>query len=195
MCYLKKIEYEIVLNDSLSVIRSCSRCGRKTHFTNTNRFRVNANGNKLDVWLIYQCGKCKHTLNLAIYERKKVSSIPKDEYRRFLDNDKQLAELYGKSMQLFRENKADVDLEILDYAFVRLHETAGDSHLSGQLFITIHNPLGLKIHPEKQLAEVLRLSRGQVKKLVAQGGIQMGKISAQFISASVNACHLHAEDN
>lgn len=85
MSYLRKIEYEIVLKDSFWVIRSCPKCGRKTHFRNTNKFRINANGNKLDVWLIYHCTECKHTLNIAIYERKKVSSIPKEEYQCFLE--------------------------------------------------------------------------------------------------------------
>lgn len=58
MSYLTKIEYEIALNDSLSVIWGCSKCGAKTRFRNTKKFRVNANGNKLDVWLIYQCENC-----------------------------------------------------------------------------------------------------------------------------------------
>lgn len=74
-------------------------CGRKTHFKNTKKFRVNANGNKLDIWLIYQCENCRHTLNLAIYERQKVSSISKEEYKCFLGNDEQLVELYDKDMQ------------------------------------------------------------------------------------------------
>ena len=87
MSYSKKIEYEIVPEESFSVIRNCSGCGKKTSFKNTKKFRVNANGNILDIWLIYQCVECKHTLNLAIYERKKASSITKEEYQCFLDND------------------------------------------------------------------------------------------------------------
>lgn len=54
MSYLKKTEYEIVLNESFLVVRGCQGCGRKTHFINTKKFRINASGNKLDVWLIYQ---------------------------------------------------------------------------------------------------------------------------------------------
>lgn len=125
MSYLRKIEYEIVLKDSFWVIRSCPKCGRKTHYRNTNKFRINANGNKLDVWLIYHCTECKHTLNIAIYERKKVSSIPKEEYQCFLENDETLAEMYGKRMQLFRTNKADIDPDKLHYEFVKQHETYG----------------------------------------------------------------------
>lgn len=187
MSYLEKIEYEIVLNDSFSVFRGCPKCGRKTHFINTKKFRGNANGSKLDVWLIYQCEKCKHTLNLAIYERQKVSSIPKKEYMCFLSNDEQLAEMYGKNMQLFRKNKADIDFERLNYDFVKLHETRESSSFREQIILTIHNSCQLKIHPEKQIAEVLGLSRSQIRKLVEQREIELEKSSPQFISAKVNA--------
>ncbi len=185
MSYLKKIEYEIVLKDSFLVIRNCPKCGRKTYFKNTKRFRVNANGNKLDIWLIYQCEECKHTLNLAIYERQKVSSITKEEYQRFLDNDEQLAEMYGKNMQLFRKNKADIDFERLNYEFVKLQETIEYSDSKEQIVVAINNPYQLKIRPEKQIAEALGLSRSQVKSLLEKGEIewktelpQSGKLKA-----------------
>lgn len=187
MSYFKKIEYEIVLKESFSVIRGCSGCGRKTHFINTKKFRVNANGNKLDVWLIYQCEQCKHTLNLAIYERYKASSIPEKEYKCFLGNDEQLAEMYGKDMQLFRKNKAEIDYERIKYDFVKLHEITGSSNFGEQIVLTIHNPYELKIRPEKQIAEVLGLSRSQIKKLVEQEDIILEKGSPQFIFVSVNA--------
>lgn len=187
MSYLTKIEYEIVLNDSLSVIWGCSKCGAKTYFRNTKKFRVNANGNKLDVWLIYQCENCKHTLNLAIYERQKVSSLAKDEYMGFLSNDEELAERYGKNIQFFRKNKADIDFKGLNYDFVKLHEAKENSDCGEQIMLTIHNPYQLKIHPEKQIAEVLGLSRSQVKKLVEQGEIKLEKSSLQSISIALQA--------
>lgn len=173
MSYLRKIECEIVLNESLKVIRGCPKCGRKTHFRNTKKFRVNANGNKLDVWLIYQCEKCKHTLNLAIYERQKASFISEKEYQCFLSNDEQLAEMYGKNIQLFRKNKADIDFERLNYDFVKVHETRERSDFGEQILLVIHNPYQLKIRPEKQIAEVLGFSRSQIKKLVEKGEIEM----------------------
>ena len=173
MSYLKKIEYEIVLKDSFLVIRGCPKCGKKTHFKNTKKFRVNANGNKLDIWLIYQCEECSHTLNLAIYERKKVSSIPKEEYQCFLNNNEQLAEMYGKDIQLFRKNKADIDFDRLDYAFDKLHETIECTDSEEGIVVTINNPYQLKIAPEKQIAVVLGLSRSQVKNLLGAGEIEL----------------------
>ena len=153
------------------VIHKCGRCGKKMAFLSTRRFRVNANKNKLDVWLIYQCEHCKHTLNLAVYERQKVSSVPKAEYEAFLSNDAQLAQQYGKTLSLFQKNKAAVDFEQMNYSYVKLHETTQDSGSDKSMELTIHNPCGLKIRPEKQIADVLGLSRSQVKKRMAQGEI------------------------
>ena len=181
MSYLKKIEYEIVLKDSFWVIRNCPKCGRKTYFKNTKKFRVNANGNKLDVWLIYQCEECRHTLNLSIYERQKVSSISKEDYQCFLDNDEQFAEMHGKNVQLFRKNKATIDFEKVNYDFVKLHETMEYSDSGEQIVVAINNPYGLKIRPEKQIAEVLGLSRSQVKSLMEKGEIELNTELSQFI--------------
>lgn len=186
MSYVKKIEYEIVLKDSFWVIRNCPKCGRKTYFKNTKKFRINANGNKLDVWLIYQCEECKHTLNLAIYERQRVSSIPREDYQYFLENDEQFAEMHGKNMQLFQKNKAEIDFEKLNYDFVKLHEAMEYSNSKERLIIAINNPYQLKIRPEKQIAEVLGLSRSQVKSLLETGEIEWKAKLPQFISICIN---------
>lgn len=186
MSYLRKIEYELVLKDSLWIIRSCPTCGRKTHYINTKKFRVNANGNKLDIWLIYQCVECKHTLNLAIYERRKVSSIPNEEYQCFLDNDEQLAEMYGKNMQLFRTNKADIDFDRLHYGLAKLHETIESSGFGEQVIVMVKNSCQMKIRPEKQIAMVLGLSRSQVKSLLEKGEIELTMELPQSISFSIS---------
>ncbi len=192
MSYLKKIECEMIPKDSFRVIRSCPKCGGKTRFKNTGKFRVNANGNKLDVWLIYQCEQCKHTLNLTIYERKKVSSVSKEEYQRFLSNDQQLAEMYGKNMQLFRKNQAEIDFDRVSYDFEKRKEAiegcdAMESSDAGELpVITINNSYQLKIRPEKQIAELLELSRSQVKDFINKGEIEILEKQSQLISFRIH---------
>ena len=185
MSYLKKIEYEITLKDSFWVVRNCPKCGRKTHYINTKKFRVNANGNKLDVWLIYQCAECKQTLNLAIYERRKASSIPREEYQCFFCYYEQLAERYGQSMQLFRENKADIDWGRLQYGIVKVHESIEGGEGRERILVTVKNPDGLKIRLEKQIAMVLGLSRDQVKKLMVKGEIEIREHSQYLLSIEV----------
>ena len=78
-----------------TVIHRCGGCGKKMPFVSTRRFRVNANKNKLDIWLIYQCRRCRHTLNIPIYERVSPRKIPAELYEKFLANDEDLAMQYG----------------------------------------------------------------------------------------------------
>ena len=194
MSYIKKIEYEIVLKDSFLVSRRCPKCGRRIYFKNTGKFRVNANGNKLDVWLIYQCEECKHTLNLAIYEWQKVSSILKEEYLSFLENNEQLAERYGKNPQLFLKNKAEVDFDRIKYEIVKRQEIVESSDAEDQLVLAINNPHQLKIRPAKQVAEILGLSRSQVKSLLEREDIKLEIRQPHFISARINTGLLHLDD-
>lgn len=163
----------------------CSGCGKKSHFINTKKFRVNANGNRLNVWLIYQCENCRHTLNHTIYERQKASSIPEKEYRNFLKNDEGLAELYGTNTPFFKKNKTEIDFERLPYDFIPLHNTTEPVDYSKPVLFTIQNPCELKIRPEKQLAEALGLSRNQVQKFMLQGKIKLKSASSKMICGIV----------
>lgn len=60
---------------------------------------MNANGNRVDVWLIYRCKNCKHSWNLAIYERMRPSKIKKDDY--------ELASKYGNDIDFLKRNNAE----------------------------------------------------------------------------------------
>ena len=74
---------------------------------NSGRFRVNANGNSVDVWLIYRCKKCKHSWNLTIYERTRPGRIPTDLFEAFQANDEETAVEYGKDIDFLKKNNAE----------------------------------------------------------------------------------------
>ncbi|MCM1308640.1 MAG: DUF1062 domain-containing protein [Butyrivibrio sp.] len=186
MGYLNKIEYEIVTDGSFTVIRGCKGCGRKARFGSTEKFRVNANGNMLDVWLLYRCEECGHTLKLAVYERQRSDRIPADEYEGFMRNDAALAEKLGRSLALFGKNRAEVDFSRLRYRYVKLREASDESIGAGYRHIEIYNPHGLRLRPEKQLAEVTGLSVSRVKKLLEQEKVEIKAASAQFVSFCVS---------
>lgn len=57
------------------------------------------------MWLIYQCKKCRHTLNIPIYERVSPQKIPRELYEGFLANDEELAVRYGADAALFKRNR------------------------------------------------------------------------------------------
>ena len=118
MCYLNTTEYRISPTSGYQVLRNCSGCGCKAAYESTGSFRVNANGKRIDVWLIYRCGSCGHTYNLAIYDRVKPEDIPGEEYRRFLENDGETALRYGMDKGIFTKNRAEIDWEHVAYGIL-----------------------------------------------------------------------------
>jgi len=75
--------------------RYCSKCKKTSSFVCSGKFRVNANGKHLDVWLIYRCERCNTTWNQEIYARVKPSRIDKELYQAFVDNDWETALRYA----------------------------------------------------------------------------------------------------
>ena len=171
------IEYTLVPTKSFTVLHNCSGCNSKSHFINTNRFRVNANGNKLDIWLIYQCSKCKHTLNMSIYERVKSGSIPQKEYELFLQNDEELAEQYGKTLSFFAKNRLVVDTEMQDYVLMDASGQPLQEALDYETdtHVKIYNPYHIQLRAEKVASLVFQLSRSALKKQLDSGNLQITK--------------------
>lgn len=165
MGYSENKIYEIIPTDSYRVIRSCAKCGTKSSFVNTNSFRINANGNKLDVWLIYQCNKCKHSYNLTIYERISRTELKKEEYEKLLANDALLALEYGNRRELFAKNRAEIDYENVSYQINKI--TAACESTSAVL--EIRNPYGVRIRSDKILSEILQLPRNKIKQMIKDG--------------------------
>jgi hypothetical protein len=54
----------------------CARCARAARFVCTERFRVNANGNRLDVWLLYRCADCGESHKQRVERRAPASALP-----------------------------------------------------------------------------------------------------------------------
>lgn len=63
----------------------CCRCPRR--FRCTNKFRVNANGKSIDVWLLFDCCSCGATAKLPVLERVGVSRIGRTRLRAFEASD------------------------------------------------------------------------------------------------------------
>lgn len=55
--------------------RHCASCGQPRAFASSGRVRLNANGKRLDAWLIYKCTHCDHTWNRPLLERQHVGRV------------------------------------------------------------------------------------------------------------------------
>ena len=68
-------------------VRRCLRCRRPRRFRCTSKFRVNANGKSIDVWLLFDCCSCGATAKLPVLERVAVSRIGQARLQAFETND------------------------------------------------------------------------------------------------------------
>src|SRR5262245_442707 len=73
-------------------VRPCPRCpDPAARFAATARFRVNANGGRLDVWLLYACAACGVTEKRRLLHRAPVAAIEPARLDGYHRNDAALA--------------------------------------------------------------------------------------------------------
>lgn len=185
MSYLKKYQWELVPENLPIVKRNCPKCNHKSHYINSEKFRVNANKNNIDIWLIYQCEKCKSTWNMTIYERINPNDINKYEYEKFLSNDKELAREYAFNLSVYNKNKAEVILEDINYKLIQRKLEAYYIN-ENELVIEIICKYPIEMRVDKLLSDKFGLSRSKIKDMHRKGVI--------FIDDDKNSLNIKIRD-
>lgn len=75
MCNILHLEWTAILKTPPRPILACSGCGTMRPYRSSGRIRLNANGKRLDAWLIYKCIDCDGTWNRPIFERQAIRAI------------------------------------------------------------------------------------------------------------------------
>ena len=70
-----------------AIVRACVSCRSTRHHHPTGKFRVNANGKRLDVWLLICCEVCGRTSKIPVHERICVQALDRERLLMFQDND------------------------------------------------------------------------------------------------------------
>ena len=164
-------QYWLRADRSYEIIHACGGCGRKQSFVNTGCFRVNANGNKLDIWLIYQCGKCRHTLNVPIFERVNSTKIDRDLYERMISNDTALAEKYGKDSGFLKSKRLEPDSVTVGLRLYDRNDEIAVLDIGSPRRIAVYNESGTKLRVEKVVSLAFDISRSMAKKLIESGKV------------------------
>lgn len=162
MSCFKSKKYEIIPTEAYKIFRNCSGCGRKNVYYSTEKIRINANGKQIDVWLIYQCQKCKHTYNLPIYSRVDRNELDPSEYQALLKNDHQIANKYGIDRKILQKNDA-VIFEEPAYLLKEIGNSIKENT------IEFFNPHKIRVRHDRLIAEYSGISRSQAKKLLESG--------------------------
>lgn len=160
-------QWKVIPSGEPTVIKSCSKCGNHAVFESSGNFRVNANQNHIDVWLIYQCRKCKSTWNMEILSRVPNKSIKKELYMKLLKNDPELARKYAYDIIVHNRNKVNMNYDevLCDIISTPAFAMGGNN----QIEICCDYPLDLRL--DKLLSQKLGLSRERIKKLFQTGDI------------------------
>ena len=148
-----------------SVIRHCAKCNRKMGHYCSEKFRVNANQTRVDVWLIYKCTKCDSTLKLAIKKGIKPRDIPADLFDGFINNDKNLAWQYAFDRHFLKQHMC-----VVDYAGVE-YSVEGAGEICNPAVIHLKSAYMFDLKLSALLARALGTSISQIKKLVDSGVI------------------------
>lgn len=146
-----------------SVWRKCSHCNEKRGFTCSEKFRTNAYGKQLDVWLIYKCATCGATWNCTIFSGIAVQSLDPSLYARFQQNDQQTAWDYAFDYELLKRNGGDVEREINWRIEGNDHDWRAYSQPYVVLQITCAYRLQLRL--DTLLANQLGLARKDVERV------------------------------
>lgn len=175
MSYDTIIEYKIIPTETFKITRGCAGCGCKQTFACKDHFRVNANGNRLDVWLIYGCEKCGHTYNLPVYKRVNPAKIPVDDYRGFLSNDREKVFKIGTDKAIFTKNKAEIAWDLFSYEMVPITGKKIDLDKE-RIQVRLHNPYGIPVRADKAAAWILQITRSEAKRLLRKEIISVSEV-------------------
>lgn len=156
---------------TLRPILRCSRCDQPRAFEPSGRFRLNANGKRLDAWLIYRCTACDAAWNRAIFERRQRSEIDDAFLEALQCNDPVLAEKVaqdatGLGRWTTRFAGGDGGAIAVEKAVLADNPTEVE-RLGVELLI----PVGTTIRCDRLLAIGLGLSRSGVAALADAGRI------------------------
>ena len=169
MSYLIEETWSLKPAEAFKIRRNCPKCGAKTKYRSTGNFRVNANGKSVDIWLIYQCEACKSTYNLPVFERVRAGQLEPVLYRKFMENDAELALKMGVNRTLFERSRAFICEDEAEFDITvekRQRNETGEGRL-----IRIVNPFRLKLRLDRVIAQQLECSRSSIKRAMERGDI------------------------
>jgi len=162
------IEWTIKPKNPPRPILACSTCGGARPYRSSGRIRLNANGKRLDAWLIYKCVDCDGTWNRTIFERQSVRSIDPatleamqastPDFVAQLEFDADA--LRGMAGRIEEDPQADIGRRIV---------LAAADWKRIEIALILPSPASLRL--DRLLAAELGLSRSRLQKLFETGEI------------------------
>jgi hypothetical protein len=155
-----------------AIVKACVSC-RSARHQPTGKFRVNANGKLLDIWMLICCELCGRTSKIPIHERIHVQALQRERLLMFENNDPAmvrdlamdgaLAARAGARLDWSGTWELETDMPSCDF------ERADPAPLE----VVIRFELPAPIRVSKLLTTGFGLSRAAVKGMVDSGRIRL----------------------
>lgn len=142
---------------------NCNRCGGIRPYQCSGKFRVNANGKRIDAWLIYRCIDCDNAWNRAILERRNRRDIEPAQLVALESNDPALASHHAFDAAALRSRTGRIE-EFPDVT-VRKQLLAGGAECASALWLELRLDAATPLRLDRLLAGELGISRSKLRSL------------------------------
>jgi len=156
--------WRIVPQNTPAVIKHCSKCNKKMAFYCSEKFRLNSNQQRVDIWLIYKCTKCDTTWKLSLIRGIKPHDLTAQLFDKLTNNDKALAWKYAFDRNLLKQSGYEIDYSCVNYSVEGFNICAIERFVNVQLKSQYFFDLKLSTF----LAKILGVSIGSIRKLVGE---------------------------
>lgn len=162
------VRWTIVPSRAPQPILPCSTCGGPRPFRSSDRLRLNANGKKLDAWLIYKCTQCDKTWNRALFERRNIREIDPATLQALQSNDAQWARRHAFDLDALRRKVSHIET----FPDSTVHKAVLGGNAGGDsLEIVFSVPMPSQLRLDRLLANELAISRSRLQALEAAGKV------------------------
>ena len=178
MCDSIRVRWTIVPLTAPQPWLVCSSCGGLKPFQASGKTRLNANGRKLDAWLIYKCLACEKTWNRSIFERRNVRDIDPAVLDALQSNDPQWIRREAFNLDALRRSSPRID-EFPEVGIARevQHEPPDWTKLEIELIV----PLPTSTRLDRLLASELGVSRSRLQALHDGGTLRTNPDRADIL--------------
>lgn len=166
-----RVLWTILAQDTPHPLRHCSRCDGERPFRTSGRFRLNANGRRIDAWLIYRCKVCDGTWNRPLLERRPLAGVAPALLDALRRNDPDLASRVAFDIAALRRQCRDVaqTSDTTVHKVVVSRPTGAVQRLEIRLAV----PQATALRLDRLLSRELGLSRSRLQALCADRRLVM----------------------
>ncbi len=169
MSNVLKVEWTIIPQIPPQPWLDCNGCSAPRPFECSGKARLNANGKKLDAWLIYGCSVCSKTWNRPIFERRNIGDVDAKTLEALQGNDPTWISVQAFDLVALRRKTQRIDeFDDVEVRKVVLSVTPVWSSVEINMVV----PMLASIRVDKLIASEFGLSRNRVRSLWAASALR-----------------------